>query len=34
VLRTAIGLTVREIAARAGISYGYVPMMEAAKQRQ
>jgi len=25
---------VREIAARAGISYGYVPMMEAAKQRQ
>jgi ribosome-binding protein aMBF1 (putative translation factor) len=32
-LRTAAGLTVRELAGRVGIAYGYVPMMEAAKLR-
>jgi transcriptional regulator with XRE-family HTH domain len=32
-LRTAAGLSVRELAARAGIANGYVPMMEAAKLR-
>jgi hypothetical protein len=32
-LRIAAGLTVRELAGRAGISNGYVPMMEAAKLR-
>jgi transcriptional regulator with XRE-family HTH domain len=32
-LRTAAGLTVRDLAARAGIANGYVPMMEAAKLR-
>ena len=32
-LRTAADLSVRELATRARIAYGYVPMMEAAKLR-